>query len=193
MLKPLKKHTVVDPRWWFVCVVASNKEMAFRRELAKNGILNFTPIRTKLISVYGKRSVRMSPLFPNYVFVYGEHYSKFKKRDDWNGFVYCINEDDEVIYKMPHQIIYDLILKQSLGEFDLTKAGATSFTIGDIVDVVGIDETEPVTSEKREFFLLRSAAILSMGPKRAVVIVGNRAWKIKLCYLRKSVDKSSPL
>lgn len=193
MLKPIKRHTVIDPRWWFVCVVKSNMEMSFRRELAKSGVLNFAPSKVIVMNLFGKRIPRRVPLFPNYVFVYGSHYREFRKKDDWKGLLYCINEEKEKIYKMPHRIIYELITKQALGEFDITNNSPVAFTIGDVVDVVAEADPEPPLYEKSEYFLTRDATIISMSSKRATIISGNKVWKIKLCYLRKSVHKSRPL
>ena len=192
MLKPRKAHTVVDPRWWFVCVIKSNMEMLFRKELSKYDILNFSPMKKFSFTLYGKKTYRMGPLFPNYVFVFGKHYSDFRKKINWKGLLYAINEDDENVYKMPHGLVIDLMFRQALGEFDKENDKPDVFCVGDVVDVVGDEEPEPPLYEKREIFLIRGATIISMGAKRATIISGNKVWKIKFCFLRKSVDKSSP-
>lgn len=185
---------VVDPRWWFVCVIKSNNEMAFRRHLSKFSILNFCPIKTIQISVFEKKINRRVPLFPNYVFVYGDHYQQFRRKTDWKGLLGVINEDDEKVYKLNHQIVYTLMIEQALGVFDRNKNNDVNnkFEIGDIVDVVCEVDPEPPLYEKSEYIMVRDATIISVGSKRATLVSAKSIFKIKLCLLRKSVDKFRP-
>lgn len=133
-------------------------------------------------------------MFPNYVFVYGEHYEQFRKKTDWKGLMSVINEDDEKVYHLNHQIVYALMVEQSLGVFDRNKNNVADidFKIGDIVDVVMLTDPEPPLYEKSEYFMTRDATIVCLGSKRATIISGTLILKIKLCHLRKSADKFRP-
>lgn len=184
MLKPRKIYTVVDPRWWFVCVVASGMEMVFRRQLAKRAILNFAPIKIEASNNPRTRNAKLKkPLFPGYVFIEGQHYVAFRSFDEWKGFGYIINEGDEV-YHLAHQIVYDLIIRQAEGDFDLTRSNYEGLSPGDIVDVLRTDGSGIIS--------FSGASVLLVGSKKATLFAGNKVWKIKLCYIRKSVDNFSP-
>lgn len=185
MMLPRKIYTVVDPRWWFVCSVSSGKDMIFRRDLAKKGIVNFSPVVQKEIKINGRKPrITNKPLFPGYVFVKGEHYNDFKKTENWKGFLSIINSNENEPYHLAHQVVYNLILNQSKGVYDIGKENNQEISAGDYVDVLD--------SENSENILFSGGSVLLVGAKKATIICGNKVWKIKLCRIRKSVHKPSP-
>lgn len=178
MIKPRKVYTVVDSRWWFVCFVVPGREMEFRRKLAKLAIMNFAPVTSERIKISGK--IRRKMLFPGYVFIFGNDYVKFKKaKNIKSNYVYVINSNNEELYHMPHQIVFDLITKQALGVYDYGKIGEVS--VGDVVDVFDQEEGGNL--------LLENVTIVSIKKEKATIFSGSVCWKIKLCFLRKVADK----
>jgi len=173
--KEIKRHL----KWWFVCLVDRGKERIFRRDLARRGILNFAPVGKVAVHKKGVVSWRTNYLFPGYVFVCGSDFKEFIFEKRIKGFRSIMNNNGKE-FRLQHFIVADLIERQLNNEFDFSvrrTGDDKKFMIGEKVQIIG--------AEKLQFPRNTVGTILSMGKEEAAILLGNRVWKIKFCYLRK--------